>query len=183
LGKFAVVDLESRGIDARGSSCFSHESIVPAAYQSIKTRNQREQGSVKVSSRAPCAAHFAATPLPTRKCGENSGKLVCESVAVTAKIRYPDVSFFKDQTKTAVPRGYRERSQTECSANGFGNRKHRKVTDIFYLTARGSFQRPKAQLFIEPRITNAPEMTRTSDLRFRKTDQIRVGARLSATHC
>jgi hypothetical protein len=44
LGKFAVVDLESRGIDTRGSSCFSHESIVPAAYQPINTRSQCESG-------------------------------------------------------------------------------------------------------------------------------------------
>jgi hypothetical protein len=32
LSKLAVVDLESRSIDTRGSSCFSHESIVLAAY-------------------------------------------------------------------------------------------------------------------------------------------------------
>jgi hypothetical protein len=39
------------------------------------------------------------------------------------------------------------------------------------------------QFFLESGITFAPGMTRTSDLRFRKTGPIRVGARLSATHC
>jgi hypothetical protein len=100
LGKFAVVDLESRGIDTRGSSCFSHESIVPAAYRPIKTRSRRESGSVKVESSVSRSVDLAAAPLPTRKCWESSRKFVCKSVAV--KIRYPDVSFFEGRTKAAM---------------------------------------------------------------------------------
>jgi hypothetical protein len=44
---------------------------------------------------------FAATPLPVRKCWENSQKSACESVA--EKIRYPDVSFFKEPDENRHP--------------------------------------------------------------------------------
>ena len=39
---------------------------------------------------------------PRENAGKTAESSVCESVAVAAKIRYPDVSFFKDRTKTAM---------------------------------------------------------------------------------
>jgi hypothetical protein len=80
---------------------------VPAAYQLINTLSLSEPGRVKVESRVSCCVEFVATPLPRRKCWENSQKSVCESVAVAAKIRYPDVSFFREQGETPIRRGWR----------------------------------------------------------------------------
>lgn len=66
------------------------------------------------------SADLAATPLPALKCWENNGKLVCDSVAVAVKIRFLHVTFFGDQTKIAIPRGYRKRTWTECSTTVLG---------------------------------------------------------------
>jgi len=74
----------------------------------------RVKGCYRAESRVSRSADFAATPLLTRKCWENSGKLVCDWVAVAAKIRYPDVSFFKDQTKSAIPRSWRAGRHNEA---------------------------------------------------------------------
>ena len=69
-----------------------------------------------MESRVSRFADFAATPLPTRKCRENCGKFVSESVVVAAKIRYPSGSFFKDRTKTDIPQSRRGAERTEWSA-------------------------------------------------------------------
>jgi hypothetical protein len=57
------------------------------------------------------------------------------------------------------------------------------VSHILCLTARAISRRSMMQLYMRLGVTYAPEMTRTSDLRFRKTSPDRFGAGLSATHC
>jgi hypothetical protein len=71
--------------------------------------------------------------------------------------------------------------------HGFGDRRSRHptapVSHIFYLTAHAIFWRSTMQLSMLFEAAFAPEMTRTSDLRFRKTRLIGVDVCLSATHC
>jgi len=62
---------------------------------------------------------FAATPLPALRCWENSQKFACESVAVAAKIRYPDVSFSKEPGEKP-PAGWAGVGSNQTKAPRFG---------------------------------------------------------------